>query len=291
MKTGAEHIRDALAAWLDRTPTALLVGESVGAGEGHGGTTAGLLARFGAERVVDTPIADRTGFGLALGMALGGRPVCIELSSTRALLAVAEMLADAGRIAGTAFRPALTVRVPVGGEAGEAIDPPAGDLLAALPGVRVVCATAATAASLLSEVLGSGVTVVLEPRAELAVRRAAVDVSPDRLREVREGAHATVVAWGSAVDAALAAAEALAAEGISVQVVDPVALWPLDPDLGRRIVDTGRVVAAHPADGELARRVLSVALDDAFLYLESPPGHCSADPDSVQRAVRASVLY
>ncbi|MEZ4317697.1 MAG: transketolase C-terminal domain-containing protein [Myxococcota bacterium] len=291
MKSGAEQVRDALSAWLERNGDAVLVGESVGRGGGNAGTTAGLFERFGADRVLDTPIADRTSFGLALGLALGGRPVAVELSSSRALLAVAEMLADAGRFASTAFRPALTVRVPIGGEAGEAIDPPAAELLDALPGVRVVCITAGTARSVLGAVLGSGVTVVLEPRAELAARREAVDAAADRARVVRDGSHATVLAWGSAVAAATSAAEALQSDGIEVRVLDLVCLSPVDPAVARHVIDTGRVVAAHPADSGLARRLLRVALDEAFLFLESPPGDCSADPEAVKQAVRDSVLY
>jgi pyruvate/2-oxoglutarate/acetoin dehydrogenase E1 component len=291
VNTGAESIRETLAQWLDKDASAVLLGESVGLGGGNAGSTAGLLERFGPDRVIDTPIADRTGFGLALGMALGGRPAVVELSSTRALLAVAEMLADAGRMADTAFRPALTIRVPIGGEAGAAIDPPVGDLLAALPGVRVLCITAATAASVLSASLGRGVSVILEPRTELGARRPSVEVDASQMHLVRDGSHVTVLAWGSAVDAATTAAEALEAEGLSVRVIDPVCLSPLDPALGRQIAETGRVVVAHPADSNLARRVLRVALDEAFLYLESPPGDCSADPDAVQRAVRDSVFY
>lgn len=290
MRTGADSVRQALSEWLESESTAVLIGESVGKGGGHGGTSQGLATLFPG-RVIDTPIADRTSFGLALGMALGGRPVAVELSSGRALLAIAEMLADAGRMAGTPFRPALTIRVPVGGEAGPVIDASAGDLLGAIGGLRVVCLTADTAHSVLRGALGSGVTVVLEPRSELAAAASPVPATPIAHRVLSDGSHATLLCWGPGVRAAVQAAATLADEGISVRVIDLVSLSPLDPRVGQHVVDTGRLIAVHSTDSHLAQRVLGVALDEAFLYLESPPGDCAAHPEAILDAVRESVFY
>ena len=78
---------------------------------------------------------------------------------------------------------------------------------------------------------------------------------------------------------------------MSVKVVDLVRLSPPPRELAEHVLATGRVVAAHPTDSELARRVLSVALGEAFLYLESPPSDCDADSAAVERAVRTSVFY
>jgi pyruvate dehydrogenase E1 component beta subunit len=131
---------------------------------------------------------------------------------------------------------------------------------------------------------------VLEPRSELA-RRAEEAPCDGSLRVLRDGAHATIATWGGGVRASLAAAEALAADGISARVVDLVSLAPLDAVFGDHVRATGRLVAAHDSDSLLARRVLRTALDDAFLYLESPPGDCPAFPDAVEKAVRDSVFY
>ncbi len=285
MKRGDQHVHAALSAWLDSDSSAVLLGESVGANP----STEGLHTRF-PDQVRRTPIADRTTFGLALGMAVGGRPVCVSLSSSRALLAVSEMLADAARLADSEFRPALTIRVPTGGQAGSAIDPAIGDVLAGLSGLRVVCSTASTASTLLARVLGKGVSVVLEPRAELA-RHAEAAPCDTSMRVLRQGGHVTIATWGSGVRASLAAAESLATDGVEATVIDLVSLSPLDPSLGEQVRATGRIVAAHDSDSPLASRVLRAALGDAFLYLESPPGDCPAHPDAVSKAVRDSVYY
>lgn len=291
MKSGAQAVLGALDAWLSSDPAAVLVGEGVGRSAGNAGSTQGLLGRHGPGRVIDTPIGDRSALGLALGLALGGRSVCVELTGSRGLLAAAEILADAGRLAATDFAPALTVRVPIGGEAGSRVDLPVGDVLRSLDGVRVVCATAATAGSLLAGVLGRGVTVVLEPRAELDRRADARAVDPARLAVLHAGDHATIAAAGEGVWAALLAADALLREGIRVEVVDLVCLSPIDPELHRLVARTGRLIVAHPGDGGLARPALAAAFGDAFLHLESPPGDCPPDPSAVAEAVRRSVHF
>lgn len=291
MSTGAEHARAALDAWLGGDPAAMLVGESVGRFGGNGGSTRGLLASHGPGRVVDTPIGDRSALGLALGLALAGRAVCVELSGSRSLLAAAEILGDAGRMASTEFRPSLVIRVPLGGEAGPVVDAPVGALLATLPSVPVCVATASTAGALLQRTLGRGVHVVLEPRAELARHASPRDADPGRLAVLREGSHVTLAAVGSGVAAALEAADALAHDGVDAEVLDLVALSPVDPALGEHVRRTGRLIAVHPGDAGLSRPMLAPALDAAFLYLESPPGDCPPQPTAVADAARRCVHY
>lgn len=290
MSTGATHVRDALHAWMTRDAGATLIGEGVGRAGGNAGSTAGLLAAHPA-RVIDTPIGDRSALGLGLGMALAGRPVCVELSAGRALLAAAELLADAGRMSGSDFAPALTVRVPVGGEAGPAVDASVGALLAALPGVTVSVSTAGTAGTLLAAALGRGVHVILEPRAESGRRADVREVTLGRLAVLRAGTHVTVAAAGAGVAAALDAAESLALDGIDAQVVDLVTISPVDPALAGLVERTGRLIVVHPGDAGVARPALDHALHGAFLYLESPLGDCAPSASAVSDAVRRSVAF
>ena len=90
----AAAIRDALTTAMADDPSVVVLGDVVGRVGGVAGTTAGLMERFGSDRVWDTPIADRAVMGLALGMALGGQRPVVELSSTGRLAAVLEVLRE-----------------------------------------------------------------------------------------------------------------------------------------------------------------------------------------------------
>lgn len=288
--TGAHHLRDALSAWLNTDASALLVGESVGRGEGVAGSCAGL-SDLHPDQVLDTPVGDRSVLGLALGLALGGRPVCVELASVRSLLAGASILVDAARAASGEFRPALTVRVPFQQGAGRTLEPAVADVLCRLEGVGVHVARSETAGALLGALLGKGVNVLLEPADDYARRTEATDASPGHANVVREGDHLTIVAWGAGVRSAEEAAQRLEPEGLSIQVVDAVSLSPLDPDLGEHVRRTGRVLTVHTDDASFSDRVHAHVLRSAFLYLESPPSDCHASPEAVLEAVRRSVHY
>jgi pyruvate/2-oxoglutarate/acetoin dehydrogenase E1 component len=269
----------------------------VGRGGGVAATTRGLQQRFGEDRVIDLPVADRAAVGLAVGLALGGKTAVVEVSTTGRLTAVFEALAEAASIAADGeFQVPLVVRVPTGTEAGTRVDRPAGDLLATIPGLSVACgSTAAMAAGLMEAALQANRPVVLlEPRA-LYHQPGEVTEDPiplHRARVLRQGDHLTLVGWGTSVEVALRAAKELAGEGVSTEVVDLVSLNPLDGEtVGASVRRTGRLVAVHPDENGLAERLLRVALDQAFLSLESPPTLARQDPDAVLRAARESVAY
>ncbi|MBW1880692.1 MAG: alpha-ketoacid dehydrogenase subunit beta [Deltaproteobacteria bacterium] len=295
--TTASAIRATLHRALEERDDVVLLGESMGRGGGVAGTTRGLQQRFGEDRVIDLPVADRAAVGLAVGLALGGRTAVVEVSTTGRLTAVFEVLAEAASVASDGeFRVPLVVRVPTGTEAGNRVDRPAGDLLATVPGLSVVCgSTPETAAGLLEAALRSDRPVVLlEPRA-LYHQQGEVSGNPialDRARVVREGEHVTLVGWGASVPAARQAAEDLHREDVSAQVVDLVSLSPVDEEtLGAAVRRTGRIVAVHPDDSALAERLLGVALQRAFLYLESPPAIVRPEHEAMLRVTRESVFY
>lgn len=283
-----EVLEEALA-----TGDVALVGESVGRGGGVAGTSRGLLDRFGSDVVIDVPVADRAALAFATGMAIGGRTVVVELSSTGRLPAVLEALAEAAAVASAGeFAVPLVVRVPYGTEAGERIDRPIGDLLA-LPGLVVACGSDPDAVvGLLRAALASGrPTVLLEPRALYDEIATSVPTASFGARVVRTGDHVTLAAWGTGVRVAVEAADQLAVEGISAEVIDLMTLAPLDRDtLGASVRKTGRIVAVHPDDASLAERVLRVGLDEAFWFLESPPASARHDVASVAGAARDGVF-
>lgn len=297
MNTLAAAIAATLAEALEHDASTLVLGETVGRSGGIAGTTRGLLDRFGPERVIDLPVADRGTIGLAVGLALGGRRPIVELSSTGRLLAVLEALAEAASVARAGeFAVPVVVRVPVGTEAGDQVDRAVADVLAGIAGLAVVSpSTPELAAALIrSACRARGPVVVLEPRA-LYGDRGPVGEGHWPLgaaRLVREGDHVTLAAWGAGVHAAIDAAEALAAEGITADVVDLVSLAPLDRGLlGDRVRHTGRLVAVDPGDEGFARRLLRLATDEAFDFLEAPPATAAAGADDIARTARAAVHY
>lgn len=283
--TSTAATRAALEQALSHGDT-VLVGETAGL---PGSVSEGLPGEHLA-----VPAADRGAVGFALGLALGGRKVVLELPTTAHLARVTEGLAEAARLARSEHRPTLVVLVPYGGELA-AFDAPLGRALPPIDGLRAWCAsTPADAAGLLLQALAQpGVTVLLQPRA-LAHRRGDVSLAPTApsLRVVREGHHVTLAAWGHGVPAAQAAAESLANEGIEAEVVDLVAVQPIDAAaLGERVRRTGRLVVAHPADDVTADQVRAVGLDAAFLHLESPLAQVEAEPNRIARAARDAVHY
>src|SRR5690606_29885719 len=130
-------VRATLGDLMERDERIVVLGDSVGRAGGLAGSTDGLLERFGPDRVLDLPVADRAALGFAVGLALGGRVPVVELPSTGRLPAVAEVLAEAARTASAGeFRVPLVLRVAYGDEA-RGLDRPVGDLLP--EGVRALC--------------------------------------------------------------------------------------------------------------------------------------------------------
>ncbi len=262
---------------------AVLVGDTVGM---PGSPTEGLDA-------MALPASDRGAAGVALGMAMAGTPVVLELPETARLAAIADVLAEAARLAGTDFAPTLVVRVPYGQVDG--VDAALGRVLAPIPGLTVLCPSdAASAAGLLLHAARQrGPTVILEARS-LAQRRGtvALEAQAPALVERRAGAHVTIASWGDGLAGALSAAEQLAADGIDAQVVELQALLPLPVDaLGEQLRGTGRLVVAHPADDVVADLVRMGGLDAAFLYLESPLTTVPAAPSAIAKAARDTVFF
>jgi len=239
------------------------------------------------------PASDRGAAGVALGMAMAGTPVVLELPDAGRLAAVADVLAEAARLARTDFAPTLVVRVPYGQLPG--LDAPLGRVLAPVPDLAVLCPStpAAAAGLLLHAAQRRGPTVLLEGRS-LAQRRGSVrlEAQAPELVERRAGSHVTIASWGEGVAGALAAAESLSSEGIDAQVVDVEALRPLPVDaLGEHVRRTGRLVVAHPADDAVANLVRMGGLDAAFLHLESPLTTVPAAPSAIAQAARDAVFY
>jgi len=282
-QTGAAHLTAALRAALATDPQLRLIGADVRRG-GPFGVTAGLADR--SQALIELPGSDRAALGVAAGLAIGGlRPVLL-LDGAGRLAALGAALRSLAALHHHAPLP-LVIVAPYGTEAG-ALDIPLGaDALG--HGWSIHCATtpAAVGAALTRALAAGGPAVVLAQRTALTERGDDARTGP----WIREGGHATVVAWGSAVADAEGAAALLGAEGIEVGVFALSTLAPLDRDgLAQAVRTSGRLVIAHPDDPSAAAVIRGVAADAAFLYLESPPAQ-AAGAAQIAAAVRRSVHY
>lgn len=274
-------LRAALEAAL-QDPRVRLLGEAVELSP----ATRGLRAAH-PEQVLSLPAADASLVGIALGMAMNGDKVVVELPGPEALPAA---LLQLKQVEPSRESPLTVVlRVPVApiahSDAGVVMQAGQADFHIAAVG------QAGDAASLLQGALQQGVpTILFEPLAVLGQPAHAVSEVPFQApRVLAQGDHASVLAWGAGVEPALQAAQQLAEEGITVDVIDLRTLGLYDHDVvAQRVRHTGRpVVASVPG----YQQVLAHVVEGAFLRLESPPGVAPADAASIADAVRSSVQF
>jgi pyruvate dehydrogenase E1 component beta subunit len=301
-----EAVRLALARAMQEDPAVVVLGEDVGVDGGVFRATDGLLARFGAERVLDTPLAEAGLVGLAVGLAAQGfRPV-VEIQFTGFLYAAIDQLANhasrlRNRTRGRLTCP-LVVRSPGGGgiRAVEHHSESPEAMLAHIPGLRVVVPSSpARAYGLLLAALRSPDPVVfLEPtRLYRAAREAVADdgvaLPLDRAVRLRQGGELTLVAWGAMLRETLAAADRLAAEGRSAEVIDLATLKPLDMAAVLASVEkTGRCVVVHeaPLTAGLGAEVAARLAGQGLLSLRAPVERV-AGWDTVMPLPRLEHLY
>ncbi len=285
--TMAQALNRVLAEALASDPKVVLVGEDIGHAGGVFRVTDGLLARFGAARVLDTPLAESAIIGAAFGMALTGLRPIAEIQFMGFLYkAIGQLAAQAAQVRARTWgqvNAPLVVRCPYGG--GVRTPEHHADslevLLAHSPGLKVVCpSTPADAAGLLRSAINDpDPVVVMEPiRLYRAGRELVADDAPPvpigSARVRRTGSDVTVIAWGAMVPVALAGAETAAAMGIDAEVIDLRTLAPLDAETtGASLEKTGRLVVVHeaPLTGGLGGDVVADLVERCFWALRAPP--------------------
>ena len=256
--TYAQAAALALAEAMRADPNVVALGEDLGRG-GVFGQYRGLQQEFGAGRVIDTPISEANIMGAAVGMALAGlRPVVEMRVIDFALCAIDEIINQAAKnrfMFGGQGRVPLVARLPIGIWSASAAQHSQSleAWFAHIPGLVVVTpATPQDNYSLLKAALHSGDPVVYMEHKELwgvegeVDRDAAIELGSARL--ARAGKDVTVVTWSRALQPCLDAAAALAAQGVSAEVIDLRSLWPWDRDTvfasARR---TGKLLVVHEA--------------------------------------------
>ena len=283
--TFAQAIKDAHVVEMERDPNIYVAGEDVGVFGGCFGVTAGLLEQFGEKRVKDTPITESAIVGTAVGAAsVGLRPV-IELMFVDFIgVALDQLYNQAAKMkymfGGKAKIP-MVMRTACGAGIGAAAQHSQclEALFMHLPGLKVVMpSTPYDAKGLLIEAIRDDNPVVfLEHKMLYAmegeVPEGAYTIPFGQADIKREGEDVTVVATANMVHTALGAAETLAAEGISLEVVDPRTLYPLDGEtIFASVKKTHRLVILHEevkfagSGAEIAAQVA----EEAFDYLDAP---------------------
>jgi pyruvate dehydrogenase E1 component beta subunit len=259
--TIVQAVNLALRRALEEDPSVVVIGQDIGR---HGGifrATEGLHQRFGSKRVIDTPLAETMIGGLAIGMAAQGlKPVC-EIQFQGFLYPVLDNLANHATRMRTRTRGRITcpmvLRVTHGGgvHAPEHHSDAIESMLAHIPGLSVVIPSSPAKAYglLLSAIRDPDPVVFLEPTRIYRSIKENVEDSGEglplgRCHIVRAGDDLTLIAWGAMMTETLAAADALAARGISAEVIDVATIKPFDSaTIVESVSRTGRCVIVHEA--------------------------------------------
>jgi pyruvate dehydrogenase E1 component beta subunit len=296
--TYREALNMALREEMTRDPRVFVIGEEVGLHEGAYKVTQGLLKDFGAKRVVDTPIAESGFTGVGIGAAMTGlRPVVEMMTFNFALLALDQIVNSAAKLlymSGGQFNVPIVIRGPGG---------PAHQLAAQhsqsmevyfyhVPGLKVVRpSTPADAKGLLKSAIRDDNPVIFIESETLYNVKGEVPDDPDFVIPLgqaivrREGTDVTVIAYMGMMYRAMEAAEELAREGISVEIVDPRTLQPMDTKtIIGSVRKTHRAVVVEAGAGfagmgsEIAAFVTEHAFDDLDAPVERVTGASAPMP-------------
>jgi acetoin:2,6-dichlorophenolindophenol oxidoreductase subunit beta len=280
-----EAVNDALRTAMAADEDVFLMGEDIAEMGGSMAVTKGLLEEFGAERVRNTPISEMAIVGAGIGAAMQGmRPVVEIMYEDFLTLSLEQIVNQAAKhryMSGGQLKVPLTIRTQ--GGAGWSPGAQHAQQLEAwlvhVPGLKVVFASSpADARGLLwSAIYDDNPVIFFEHRLLYPVREEVPEklepIPLGKARVVREGNDVTVIATGPLVHRAVTAAEEAEAEGISVEIVDPRTLQPLDTEtLVESVKKTNRAVVAHEAVTRMGfgAEVAAVLQEQAFDWLDAP---------------------
>src|SRR5262245_51907862 len=276
----------ALKEELARDSSVFLMGEEVAEYQGAYKVTRGLLEQFGPKRVIDTPITELGFAGLGVGAAMAGlRPIIEFMTFNFSILATDQIINSAAKMlymSGGQYKIPIVFRGP-GGSAFQVSSQHSQALeswYAYFPGLKVVMpSTPADAKGLLKSAIRDDDPVVFIEQERMYGNKGEVPETEDFVIPLgkadikREGKDATIVARSLMVPVALKAAEQLENEGVSVEVIDPRTIRPLDIEtIISSVKKTNRVVVAeesHPFCG-VAAEISTQIMERAFDYLDAP---------------------
>ena len=290
--TYRDAVAEGIAREMRRDETVVCIGEDIGAAEGVFKTTVGLFTEFGRERVWDTPISEQAIVGAAMGAAMTGlRPVAEIMFSDFLACCwdyVANEIPKVRYMTGGQVTVPMVLRTANGGGLGfgaqhsQAVE----NWALTVPGLKIAApSNPADVVGLMASAIRSDDPVVFFEHKGLLASKGE-PAPPDHIVElgqanvVREGDDVTVVALASTVRLARTAAEQLASEDISVEVIDLRCLVPLDVSTVMASVDkTSRlvIVEENPYQGGWGATVASLVADEGFESLDAPIRRVAAE--------------
>jgi 2-oxoisovalerate dehydrogenase E1 component beta subunit len=281
-----QAVNDALRLEMRRDPRVVVLGEDVGRFGGVFRATSGLQEEFGADRCVDTPLAESGIIGTAIGMALYGlRPVPEIQFADFIYPAYDQIVSELAKLryrSGGEYPAPVVIRTPVGGgiRGGHYHSQSPEALFIHIPGLKVVCPSNPIDAKglLASCIRGEDPVIFMEPKRVYRASRGNVPegeytIPLGEAKVVREGRQVTLLAWSAMVHTALEAAEQGAAQGYDIEVIDLRTLLPFDVEaILTSVKKTGRVVVAHeaPRTCGFGAELAATIQERAMLHLEAP---------------------
>jgi 2-oxoisovalerate dehydrogenase E1 component beta subunit len=282
-----QAVNDALKLEMRRDKRVVVLGEDVGKFGGVFRATSGLYEEFGADRVMDTPLAEAGIIGTAIGMALYGLRPVPEIQFVDFIMPafdqIVNELAKFRYRSGGQYPAPVVIRTPYGGgiRGGHYHSQSPEALFIHTPGLKVVVPSGPYDAKglLLSCIRQNDPVIFMEPKRVYRAAKGEVPEGEDytvplgQANVLREGKHVTLIAWGSMVHTALEAVEPAAAKGIEVELIDLRTLMPFDVGtLLASVKKTGRAVIVQeaPRTGGFAAELIASIQERAMEHLEAP---------------------
>lgn len=292
METKLMSYRDtinlAMSEEMRRDENIYLMGEDVGIYGGDFGTSVGMFQEFGPERVIDTPISESAISGCAIGSAITGMRPIVDLTFMDFVTIAMDNIVNQGSklrymFGGQDIKVPVTFRCAAGSGIGSASQHSQSleAWLCHIPGVKVVApGTIPDVKGLLkSAIRDNNIVIFLEYKAQFG-QKAEVPLDPEYVIPLgvadikREGKDLTIVSYGRMLERVLKAAEIVSKEGISVEVVDPRTLVPLDKKtIIESVKKTGKVMLvndAYKTGGFIGEIAAMITESEAFDYLDAP---------------------
>ena len=289
--TVREALREAMAEEMRANPNVFLMGEEVGEYQGAYKISQGLLDEFGPKRVVDTPITEHGFAGIAVGASFGGlNPIVEFMTFNFAMQAIDHIINSAAKtlyMSGGQMGSPIVFRGPNGAAArvGAQHSQDYSAWYAQIPGLKVVVPySASDAKGLLKQAIRDPNPVIFLENEILYGKSFEVPVLEDftipfgKARIWREGSDVTIVSFGIGMTYALDAAEKLAADGISAEVIDLRTLRPIDYDtVLASVMKTNRCVTVEEGwpVGAIGNHIGATIMMRAFDYLDAPVINCT----------------
>jgi len=290
-QTVREALRDAMSEEMRANEDVYLMGEEVAEYQGAYKVSQGMLDEFGAKRVIDTPITEHGFAGIATGSAFAGlRPIVEFMTFNFAMQAIDHLINSAAKtlyMSGGQMGAPMVFRGPNGAAArvGAQHSQDYAAWYMQIPGLKVVMPySAADAKGLMKTAIRDNNPVVFLENEILYGRTFGVPEMDDftvpfgKARIWREGTDATIVSFGIGMQYALAAADKLEVDGISVEVIDLRTLRPMDTGaIINSVMKTNRLVTVEEGwpQGSVGSYISSVIMQEAFDYLDAPVINCT----------------